>query len=548
MAKEKKKKKHRLLRWLLRIIIFIVLLAAILLGLAYYFLSDKSDGTSEADKTRSTEDVVSGAIAKGFDDIKETKKASFAFEKKDLDQLLYNAIEKDNTIQGIDKTYVEIDGSNYKFYAQGHYWIFNTRICIDTTLTTDKENRKFLFSINDISMGKVQGAYKLVSKVASNFITNDNLDSMFSNMGFNMKADVANSQITYSFDDMSKDMVKLVGADSDLAPFVSFLFENDLVGTDDESDDLAFYLDFTDAASNASFMDSTQIGKTDGNLNLGNIPTDVNNLIDDGKITEDDSTLVFTYLVKGYSALSDDEKTKISNLDLSSSTTLSGTSYNKYEGIVETPTMSKMEIEAARNMSITTGSTDGTIASTYIEESYLNSALSSYGLVGTSMVINGEVDGNSHLTYIVVDDIYTNIVDDHIYYIARLNLNGYLTSLIYDTEIDSYDASNYTFKFKQNDIYLGGLRANEGMADMMFDYLGQALSNIESNDSKWIYLNDDKTISFDMKSTMDGLVSSNAILSTALSNCGMYPSIEQTDDTNPLASNGRIVLSFRASA
>lgn len=553
MAKEEKKKKHRFLRWLIRVLVFLLLIAAILLGLAYYFLYDKTDGTSSADKTRSDSQVMNEVMAKGFDDISTTKMAKYSFTKADLDQLLYLNIDSNQSLSGIvDKSYVEINGSNYKFYVQAKYWVAKTRVCIDTTLTTDKDNRQFVFSVNDISVGKIKGAYKMLSTVASKLISTDSFNSLFASMGFNMTADLANNKITYTFDNMSKDIINLIGTSSDLGttltPFVSFLFENNLVGTDDTSDDLSFYMDFTDTASNSTYMDATQIGKTGGNLSLGDIPSNVNALIDDGNITSDNSNLVFTYLVKGYSAMSESEKSTIASLNLPSSV-LENKKYDEYEGIGNAQEVSSIDIEAAKNLTVSGAMAENTLAYTYLTESYLNSTLSSYGLVGTSMVMNGTVDGKSHLTYIVIDDIYTNIVDNRIYYIIRLNINGYLTSMIYSTALDTYDASNFTFSFKQESIYLGTIKANDGIADVFFKYLSQAMDNIASNDSNWIVLNDaDKTINFNMKNTIDDLKSSSAEFSTLVSSCGMYPSIEQMDDTDPLASDGRIYLNFKTQA
>lgn len=553
MAKEKKKKKHRFLKWLIGIIFTLLLIVAIVIGLAYYFLYDKTDGTSNADKTRSNSEVMNEVMAKGFDNISATKMAKYSFTKADLDQLLYLNIDNNKLVSGVfEKSYVEINGSNYKFYVQAKYWIAKTRICIDTTLTTDKDNRQFVFTINDIMVGKIKGAYKILDMFASKYISNDNLNSLFASMGFHMTTDLSINKITYSFDNMSKDITNLIGTSSELGttltPIVSFLFENNLIGTDDTSNDLSFYIDFADTASNSTYMDASQISKTNGNLTLGDIPSNVNALINDGNITSDNSNLVFTYLVKGYSAMTDDEKNTIASLNLPSSV-LGNKKYDEYEGIVKSKEVSSIYVETAKNLSVNGTMSDNTLAYTYLTESYLNSALSYYGLVGTSMVMNGTIEGKSHLTYIVIDDIYTNIVDDHIYYIIRLNINGYLTSLIYSTVLDTYDASNFTFSFKQENIYLGTLKANDGLADVFFKYLSQAMDDITSNDSNWIALNDaNKTINFNMKSTIDNLKSSNVIFSTLISYCGMYPSVEQMDDTDPLASDGRIYLNFKTQA
>lgn len=534
MAKEKKQKKKKSILWkILLPIIILILIVAILLGVAFYFIYDKTDGESYANENRTLDDEANRIVLSSFDNTKDKGTIDISMDKQTLDQLLYLALNNlpNNVKSSISKTYVEINNDNYKFYLQLKAYGIKTRICIDTTFSNDSTNKKIVFKINNLSIGKINGLDGIALSLAKKYIKEEQIASTLASNGLHMTVSLDNKQITYTYASIQQDIVSFLPSSdsitSNISPFINFMFDNDLVSFNNNDNKLSFTFDINQFNSNSTYMeDSTPY------YDIGTIPTQVNGLVDSNIITTTQAPVVFDYLINGYDGISEENQTIIDSLDLSSLDSI-GNDKTTYEGIV--PQVSSYDPSTSLSQNITTSHEGNTtILTTSIKESDLNNLFHSQDVIGTNMYYNKTIDEKEKSIYVALDDIKTNIVDNSLYLIARLNLNGFITSLIYDTELDQSSIKNYSFDFKIKNMYLGSLKASDEITSLFNSYVQKALEN---ND--WLKLDNVKnTLTFSLNTAINSIPAISSI--SQLANIDFTPVVKGES----LSDNGTIDLQF----
>lgn len=550
-----KKKHHLRWLWILLIILLVLLLIVFaVLGTFFYFLYDGTDGKSEAKPNRSLDQLENKVIMSAFDTTAKDNKIRLSLDKADLDQLLYYAMENlpKEAKQYINKSYVEISGNDYKFYIQGKYSILKTRVAIDTTISTDLAKRQFVFTVKNITLGKINNLYNMVVDSISEVVSDETFNEAFAENGLHMKFSFKDRTITYGFDDFAKDLINMMddaNAKKNIGPFIKLLFSNDLVGIENNRSDLSLYLDLTKAKFDSKYM-TTETPY----LDLKAIPSDITSLLKNKKIAYTDASTVFNYLVRGYSLLSEEEKKVIDKTDFSSSTTFTSASTEKqnYKGIIPTVQGNlSIEEELKNNMSTTTISEDGTFGFTILKESYLNNLFRSVNMIGTSVAFAQEVDGEPKLIYLTLDDISTNIVANHLYLLVRINLSGSVATLIYDASLDPKDINqkNFSFTFKEEKITLGSIVADEDIQNLFFQYFTDSLKNIQKND--WLSMDaSNRNISLTMENVIKNALKAYGGMDQYIDKCSMKPEVisDPSNSKNPLEGDGqiRLDLSYQA--
>lgn len=550
--KEKKEKKPRKklspLKIVLIVILSILLVFALIVGIFIFLLFDGTDGVSEAREGRTQQDIENKLIMDSFQTTKDDGKIRFSLDKADIDQLLYIGLnglpEADRSF--IEKTYVEIDGDHYKFYLQGHLSFIKTRIMIDTVLSTDMTNRQFLFGVQNVTVGKIGGLYDMVINNLSGTFNDDTFNQAFQEQGLSIKMSLKDKQMTYGFDAFANDLINMMDDPEvrrHLSPFVRLLFKNNMVGVENNNNDLSIYLDMANSKFNAKYMNSET-----PYLTLGGIPDDMKAYFAaNPTLTNDALTALYNFLIRGYNSLSNTQKGIVDSLDITSipSFASKGVAKADYTGIVPAITLNNIQDELQANYdSSTFDPTTNQYGFTVLKESYLNNLFRSVNVVGTTAVYSGNVDGETRLTYITVDDISTNIINDHLYLIIRINFNGLIASLAYDASLDptQVQPQSYAFTFKENAIELGTIATDEDLQNLFFSYFTDSLGNIQNN--TWIKMDPtNRQISFTLEEQIKAAVSQNTQLAPLVNSMSMTPQvINDPASSDALQGDGQIRL------
>ena len=440
----------------LGIIIPVAVLGTLLLGVGGLYLSilDRTPSPYQ-DQGLNNDQVLRRQLVRSFKDTKENKKIEYKIDQDSLNQIFLNANE---SIKGsaagdyIGNIYTEIKDNNYKFYVEADAKIIKTRIILDTTLSDDNEN--YFFQINSINAGHFP-AYGILK--ATGVLRSLPLDSVFANVGLNMKFDAEKGVITYSKADVEKDLIKMMSSNTD-----------DLLEGALNTMDLKFAFDaginatgdLSELIENPKVSDSRVDGPHYSNYKAytDSISKTVNGYVEKIKAGADEDSLK-AFLDESFGALKsikakDKEVNQVIKERIMATpvTAFTGSGYNK-------------EVS-------------------HITEGELDEILLTTGILGKNYVFHF----NEEVAYIVVDSFYTDIfTDDHgdsfINYTLGINVNGLETRAIIETKCSPIDNS-FSADFVISNIYFGSKKAEDKFATVVKNFFDDALSSMD--DASWM--------------------------------------------------------------
>ena len=244
---------------------------------------------------------------------------------------------------------------------------------------------------------------------------------------------------------------------------------------------------------------------------------------------------IFNYLLKGYAALSPSDKARIDNINWRCLGDLFD--YDHYEGIQlsgnTVDSFAASQIEALKSREPTYFLSDTGFDLITIDEVTLNNYMRSTGVIGYNFIIGSETAEGYKTSYICVDNLYTNIYNDHSEFVIGLNLNGLETSMILSTSLDTtnsvanFDTKTFKINYDIIGMKLGSLEMPKDFTDSICGILGGNLSDgiqIKKNGSKY-------TMTIDMSNAIQSSV--NETLSTILSQCNFsFATTGENKDAN----------------
>jgi hypothetical protein len=305
-----------------------------------------------------------------------------------------------------------------------------------------------------------------------------------------MSVSLKEKTITYKKADMINDLkTKMESGSSDQNLYFALLddFLNDgLLGFDFYSNSKATIgVDLTQVHTNATYCPSGRVVPND----LGHYRDQLKTLMDAGKIdiNEDAEEYVFDFLVRGYAHCGSDARHYLtsatrdfSSIGINDITTYTGPlDYN----VPTIPSLVEADVKAAGS----SGFSSPTISS--LSEEEITAYLITTKIYGYSYILSRENDAKNgyKVNYIAVDDFYSEIVDDHLYLIVGVNMNGYETSIIFDTA-QVKNSEEYKITLATSKVYYGGFEASGNLKSLFYDLINQSFDG-----SNWVSFNNNKT-------------------------------------------------------
>ena len=452
-------------------LVIVGVLAAGTAGL-YFGLKDNTPCPFKAEEI-SNDGVLKRQLVRSLAKAKDEKKIEYSLDQNCLNQILSNASSEIKKGIGdyssyIGSIYVEIEGKdNYKFYIEATTRILNSRVLLDTTLTSDDDS--YYFNLNDVKAGNIPVGWILNR---TNVLSSLPLEGAFKDMGLSMKVDHDRHRIVYKKDDMEKDLLAMMTSDAD-----------DLLQGALETIPLTFNFDkginahgdLSGLVDNSSVADCSLEGDHYSNYAaaLSIIDNGINatkTLLRDGGNEEESLAWGKEYfekhlqnlMLKGQEA-NDLMKTRMADVDPSE---YAAEHYDKKVS--------------------------------YFTEKELNSVLASTGIVGKSYIFNYA----DEVAYVVVDRFYSDIFvdqigDAYLNFTIGVNINGLETRATIQTKCAPRQNSFQT-EFKIQNIYFGNNVAPEKFAEVCKNMFSDALDTME--DRSWIEHekgSDSMTLNFD---------------------------------------------------
>jgi len=488
------KKRHIWWRILLAILVVIITPVALVYGLLF----DSKTGKAEKVDNFNMQQFGANAVIDGFSYTKSDKKFSIRMGEMQLNSLLYDAKQKipDAAKQFIPKVYCEIDVENneYNFYVDGEVPMFKTRVCLCTKLTDYGDYLEF--KITDVKAGRIGGLDWVVKK----YVPKSTIEDVFKNTGLSFKFDLENMCLTYSKNDMLKDMTTMMGgvsqSDNLFVSLFNQLNELNLItagsGNDGVDNYLALDVNLESLAKNANYV------RTDETLMHAAIKGSMNDAINEMK--EDPNSIDST-------AASSIVQHIIDELPIVEyAKTNYGASYLQEEASKKSEDGGPFTVNVIPDMA------DPRVEGiTYVTREQIDNFILSTGIVGkTTGFYNKD---SKKFAYITINDMYANIRNGAIDFVITLDMNGLDTFIIMPTSVvPTTNDVNYKLDLQIGNILLGEneVSTSDLANKLMNEYLKPALS---SGDGLLKVSDDNKTLTLDFEKSYKAGMSNYPALS-----------------------------------
>ncbi len=474
----------------------LVLTAAGVAG-TYYALSDNGTKELNIDENFSFGDMASRVIVDCLDYTTAQEQIKISVTEDDLNNIIYWGLKQANMQdnQYLTKVYCDINGNNYDFYADLNGVIIKSRVKIATTLGESEDGKSFIFSIKDVKVGKIGGLFRPAVAMFSSYIDQDQINEFFENAGLSLKLDKDQYALTYNKKDLMNDLQKFMkGTDtSTLFEIIDVLTTNDLV---EFGYDTANFLDLNVNLNKLAYNDLVTDDSDHLKIRADEVTTICKNnilsLVEHKVINPDEANLdlLFSFLMKGYAAMTDSQKSELAGYDLSSigipvkETYIPQYASNFEIDPNETALFDTMQGRIMDLKSLISNDEEDNKEVTLLYETDLNNYIASRNISDGKMLLKRHDGENYKLNYIVVDNFYTNIYKSGTEQLAELvckiNLNGYHTSLTFESNATIENNEALTFHVKEGGVAYGAVHAPE-LEERFFKVLSDALQSNNEN-------------------------------------------------------------------
>ena len=98
-------------------------------------------------------------------------------------------------------------------------------------------------------------------------------------------------------------------------------------------------------------------------------------------------------------------------------------------------------------------------------------------LIGYSYSFSGEDNGVKKYNVITLDNFYSNIVNNHIYFVASISINGYRTKVAIDAVDKHLGNDDYKLVLGIEKVNFGTNEATDGFKNSIFDLIGETVTS-----------------------------------------------------------------------
>jgi hypothetical protein len=482
---EKKKKRHVGLKIVLSLVIILIVVPVVVIYACFY---DNTTASFVGSDTTDNTVLFQKKTVDAFDSCADGHKIAFAISEDDLNQLLYTASKSlpDSSKDYLKKFTVSIENDSYHFLLDIQATaLFATRVDITTNLTETTD--AFVFKITDTKLGRIGGMDSLALSLGGDYLNDQTLTDLFANAGLHMTVALKDKTITYEKAKMIADLKSKAGLNNSMYSAIlnDFLADGLISANFHDGKALSLNINLEEVHNNSTYCPTLK----EAPLKMSDYRTKLKSLLDAKAIdvNADDEAYVFDYLVRGYEHASSQAKTYIDSAtrDFSS---VGISDIKTYEGGIDynaksIPDLVQVDLEASSK----TLFASPTVSS--ISENEISSYLQTTSIYGYSYILSRVNDGASDykVNAIAVDNFYSEIVNDHLYLLIGVNMNGYETTVIFDTLIQT-SASQYQITLATDKVYYGSKEASGELKAVFYDLINQSFAN-----SNWITFNNDTT-------------------------------------------------------
>ena len=500
--------------WPWAILITLLLVIAIPIGLVYGFFYDDSTKIIYLQPGMTSDTLGNRIIVDSVDNTKDSHNIDVVVTENDVDNLIHYGLEKSNySSKLVKKSYVHVENNRYQFYADIDLTYFKTRIRFDTLLGESEDHQDFIFSIQQIVIGRVGGFTEISKSAIGAFVNENSINHFLSKTGLSMKYEEKNLRFVYhkidAFNDMSK-MVKTDGVDLYYVIMKNMISDNLLQYDFNANDFINATLDCSIMQTNSLVTDNSSHMRVNPELVTTRCRDKLVKLVNNHAFNPDEVSpvIVFDFLFKGWEAMSAEAKVLLEDINMSSVGISNKTLYQGF-GLYDPDFTLQNRLNSSVNIDnlVSRDASKNKKVST-IRESDINRYLAGTSIVGyTTILERYKDDGSYKANYITIDNFYCNLYDGQIEgrtrpiaeFVCKLNINGYHTSLTISSYADSDAKQGKSYAYKINEVKYGAA-SGETMKEDIIGILAQALNE---GDGAMVAIESDYTIRFNFEQNLE---------------------------------------------
>ena len=469
-------------RWPIVVLITLLVLILPIIGL-YVFIYDGDTKVTHTDPTQTSEVIGNRILVDSLDPAKEEKKIQFAVSEADMDNMIVSALKDAGATGGaVRKAYVYVHENRYVFYVDIDLRILKTRLKFNTLLRENETKDSFIFSIQDVTLGKVSGFKDISKSIVGGFINTTSINSFIKQIGLSATYSGSDLAFIYKKADLISDICEKTKNDSiDLYHNVMEAILKDEIFTFDLKTQyfVEGTADLVPLTTNELVTDYTDQLKLTANQVGEKCRDKLVQLVNEHHLDVNsvDPSIVFKFLFAGYDHLTEIEQDKVNTVNMSSigisdKESYKGFDLDKPQYAPHTVLTNSIKID---NLISKDSSINKSICR--ITENQLNNYLAGRNIVGYTSLLT-RFDGDTYkANFITIDNLYCNLyksTDKIAEFVCKVNINGHQTSLTFASTVPEGGIADGKMNFTVNEINYGQTEA-QSLEESLFDLLHNAL-------------------------------------------------------------------------
>ena len=519
----KKKKKRHIGLWVTLIVIFVIVILPV--GLVFAFFFDPSHKTNEELGISTTgqhrsfaENLVVDLIDYASDDSMKNSLA-ITVNERDINQTLYDGVLSsldDNMRSVVPQAYLDVGQDEYTFVVElNAYGFFKSRLMLVTGLELTDNPKGLMFELKNLKLARVGGLDNILLSVLKNQMTDKQLEQELSkNLPITLESHIfegvnGKRYLFYSHENFVKDMNKMIDLGNTGKFFKDFIV--DMVSErkftfdfykDDGIHGLMSLQDFHNNATYCSYDDYVIDFGAKAELDRY-LPT----LLKNGNVNNTNIDAMTRFISYGYNQLTDSEKTTIDNASYLPATL--GKSIEAYSAEREAKYATKgaalADVQPVQDLvfdqvkeALTPekllgiyANNGGKVVDATVNEVNLHDVLKTNQVIGYGKTLYRPTDDGSYkVVSISVDNLYVNIVNNNIYFVVGININGYEISIVLSSIVSGDNGKMY-FTLDGDNTYLGNYKLPLGLFNSFSSLLANAMGDngwfsFDSNNNRFV--------------------------------------------------------------
>ena len=496
--------------WILLILFLVFIVGPI--ALTYILFYDGATKKINVNNETEFKEIANRLVVDSLDYTTTESIIDVKVTESDVDNLLRLAMNKiPSNVPFIKKAYVVVRDNRYYFYVDADAGIFKTRAKVTTSMEISPDNENFVFKIKDIALGRVGGLLSVAKPFVKKYITYEKIDQILAGTQTALTFDREQYAIVYPKTSLLSDLGRLAGSES-----VGLYF--DVMQTIVRDNMMEFKFrnnNVIEGIVDLEHLSTNDLVTDEPDTQIRIRPEQVQEkrdmlvaLIEHDDIDPTNGNLLFDafdFLFGGWESLNETQKTNLEPIDFSY---VEIDNKETYEGFglydAEAKLVDKMKDTVDAQKLINKSLDPRYKQLCVLDENMINEYISSKNIVGYTSLLHRNTPEGYKVNYITIENFYMNIyknsLDKNIAeMVCKIDVNGYPTSLTFETEMSDGGFEDNKLIFNVKDIEYG-LSDADNLKEEFFGIMSDALNN--QGDDSLVMDAENYTISVDFTSIM----------------------------------------------